>query len=669
MAKQILKGITDNLDQDIMMHKDIILKVRQMNEVTGKKATIGFFGKSGEGKSSLLSAVLGKKNLLPSGCFGACTAVITQVEANLSDSNYKAEIEFFSKEEWEKELQDLFKVLSDDSEDKNGDMIQMAVEKINSLYGENADKKTPEELKNHSTSVKIEEFLSMSKKMISTSDDSEFGNEVACYIMHSEASHGGWYWPIVKSVTFKVPDCCELLQHIVLVDIPGTGDCNKIRDDLWKSKLKECSFVWIVSDIARAITDKDPWAILKHCIEELGPGGECKSINFICTKSDFITPIAYIRSARLTQFQNLGEKKKFSSDNDFLQVFTVSSAAFFDQDLNLEPNETEIPKLQEALKNLNMSINRDLVRDYVNEAKGVLSLIQSVQLDTDKEMMKDKVQKEYEKNLTKAQKELDNYFDSMYNDLKECLSAGVRESVRFCVADTEAVVSPDMDKRGFHKILQALCKNGGEYWSKNWDLVLDLNKQLAKHLHESVDTNFNTIFPISGKTETSVQEKLNKFSIIQNESSPYYRSPMLHHIQNFIKAEENKLKTSLMRYIVEMKKKIYSSIQTTIQKEMSTCYMLAAAEKGPGSMKRRQKILMDSVISKKDDMFNMAKKEFLKMFNNLKLHIKDSLETGLKRSMKLALSRTNNIALLAQTSLDVSREIEELERLTEQLSD
>lgn len=64
---------------------------------------------------------------------------------------------------------------------------------------------------------------------------SEFASVAESYILHSESSPGDWYWPLVKSVTFKVPDCHELLEHIVLVDIPGTGDCNKIRDDLWKS--------------------------------------------------------------------------------------------------------------------------------------------------------------------------------------------------------------------------------------------------------------------------------------------------------------------------------------------------------------------------------------------------------------------------------------------------
>ncbi len=80
----------------IFIHRDAISK---MNNICGnKKITIGLFGKSGQGKSSLLNAILGKRNLLPSGSFGACTAVVTQVEANLNNSDYIAEIELFSKE-------------------------------------------------------------------------------------------------------------------------------------------------------------------------------------------------------------------------------------------------------------------------------------------------------------------------------------------------------------------------------------------------------------------------------------------------------------------------------------------------------------------------------------------------------------------------------------------
>ncbi|XP_052441042.1 nuclear GTPase SLIP-GC isoform X2 [Carassius gibelio] len=323
-------------------------------------------------------------------------------------------IAYFCVEEWENELKDVFKDIKDESEQRNEDLIEMAAEKITALYGDDADKKTLEELQNDETFAKIEPFLSISKKIISSSDLSEFTNEVASFIQHSQTSSGGWYWPLVKSVTIKIPDCHGLLENIVLLDLPGTGDCNKIRDDLWKTKLRECSSVWIVSAINRAITDRDPWGILKHCIEELGPGGKCKSINFICTKTDDINPGEYIRSVRLPRdqipedkdqkktcilhrnnhaktrvkekFENSEIKKIFNTDSQF-QVFTVSSNAFFDHNLNLESSETEIPKLQDDLMNFNKTINIELTRDYVNKAKGVLSLIQSGQLDNEKEKM------------------------------------------------------------------------------------------------------------------------------------------------------------------------------------------------------------------------------------------------------------------------------------------
>ncbi|XP_051746303.1 nuclear GTPase SLIP-GC-like isoform X28 [Ctenopharyngodon idella] len=654
---------TLSTSDEASMIRDIISKINQMDKVN-RKATIGIFGKSGEGKSSLLNAVLGKADLLPSGCFGACTAVVTRVEANLEDSKYIAEIELFSKEEWEKELKDLFTVLSD--EDETHELFDNAVEKITALFGDDAEKKTLEELKKVDKFAEIETFLSFSKK-ISKSDVSEFTSEIASYIQHSESSPGDWYWPLVKSVTIKIPGCHELLKHVAFVDIPGTGDCSKIRDDKWKSTLRECSVVWIVSDINQAITNEDSWGILKQCTTELGPGGECKRINFICTKTDDINPPAYIRSARLTRDQLTGDKdqdktvcilhrnehakkrvkgkfeqshikKIFNTDNDF-QVFTVSSKAFFDTKSNLEPNETEIPNLQDDLRNLNEDITRELTRDNVNKAKGVLYLIQSVQPDTDKETVKMKDQ--FKESLMKALNELDSRFDNIYSVLEQCLSKGVEKAVKLCVASTKAMIVPN-NGRGFHQTLRTLCRNGGRYFPKSRKKLLDLNKALAENLHECLEEDFKQIFPVSGQTGKSVQEEIDKFSVIQSDSADF-RSSTLNHIQKFIKTEETKLKALLNREVVEMKKDIYSSIQKTIENEMASCYEKAVAITGPGSMKKRQELIITTVDEKKQDMFNKAKNEVLKKFNNLKLYIKNELESGLKKSMKLSLSQSSKI--------------------------
>uniref|UniRef100_A0A8C2PXX6 Dynamin N-terminal domain-containing protein n=1 Tax=Cyprinus carpio TaxID=7962 RepID=A0A8C2PXX6_CYPCA len=688
-------SIETTLTTDVIMEnaRQILQRVTKISDLidkgSRKKATIGIFGKSGEGKSSLLSAIVGKKELLPSGCFGACTAVVTQVEANLDDSNYTAEIELFSKEEWENELKEAFKDIKDESEERNEDLIEIAVEKITALYGDDADQKTLEELQNDEKFTEIETFLSVSKKIISNSNLSEFTNEAASFIQHSESSSGDWFWPLVKSVTIKIPDCHKLLEHIVLLDLPGTGDCNKIRDDLWKTKLRECSSVWIVSAINRAITDRDPWGMLKHCIEELGPGGKCKSINFICTKTDDINLGAYIRSARLPRdqipedkdqkktcilhrnehaktrvkekFENSDIKKIFNTDNQF-QVFTVSSNAFFDNSLNLESSETEIPKLQDDLRNLNKSINIELTREYVNKAKGVLSLIHSDQLDNDKKVMEMKVI-EFKKNLKESLIELEKYFKSIYKDLEQHLSKGVEESVNSCVASTKKLIASNKEGRGFHKILRALCKNYGCYWSKNWDVVLDLNKSLAKHLHKNIYDDFCKIFPVTGKTEKSVQEQTDKFSIIQSDSA-YPRSDILHHIHNFIKIEETKLKAALNRDIVDKKKDIYSSIQITIVNEMASCYQQAAAVRGTGSMKKMQDLLINTVDQKKEDMFEKAKTEVLKKFNHFKMDIKSTLENELQETIERSHTQTSK-----KKWMDVSREIEELERLLDHLSD
>ncbi|XP_056336506.1 nuclear GTPase SLIP-GC-like isoform X2 [Danio aesculapii] len=663
---------TNDLKNTIL---DGIAKMNEMDKDKRRKETIGVFGKTGEGKSSLLNAVLGLQGLLPSGSLGACTGVIIQVEANLEDSEYKAEIELISKEEWENEIASTDERTETDNE------------RIIAVYGADADKKSLEELKNDAKYAEIDYFLSTKKKTISHTDLFDFRRDVKNLVQNSEDSPGGLYWPLMKSVTIKIPKRQDLLEHIVLFDIPGTGDCNKIRDDLWKSKVRECSSVWIVNGIIRAISSKEPWSIIEHCIQDLGPAGQCKNINFICTRTDDIDIKEYQASAQLSgdQFspdKNLktacihhrndrakdSMKKKFETmkpkDRFIADVFTVSSRAYFDNDLHLDQNETEIPKLQDLLKNTNKIIKKELTREYVNQAKGVLFFIQSIKLDTNEEMAKIKaaVRKDYCESFEKALRELNCRFDSLHEIMEQCLSKGVEKSVEQCVSTTKPVIAY---VKPSDKTLQALCRNKGYYWPKNKDAPVDLNKCLAKHIYDNIDEEFNLIFPVVSKNRTgrSVQEQIDKFSIIQN-GTVYPPSSMLYHIQSFMKTEETKVKTFLKRDVVHKKKTIYTSIQTTIQDQMAAGYKKAAEKKGVGAMGRRENTIIETIESLKHNMFKDAKMEFLDKFKSVTRCICESLKLELSESVERSFSQSSKASLM-----DVSKYIETLEILSEYITE
>lgn len=52
--------------------------------------------------------------------------------------------------------------------------------------------------------------------------------------------------------------------------------------------------MWVVADIDRAAADSDAWGILDNSISNMGPGGQCHNITFICTKTDNINTEDYM---------------------------------------------------------------------------------------------------------------------------------------------------------------------------------------------------------------------------------------------------------------------------------------------------------------------------------------------------------------------------------------
>lgn len=59
-----------------------------------------------------------------------------------------------------------------------------------------------------------------------------FRNAIDKYIETADPGVGNQYWPIVKKVTVRLPDCDACSSGAVLVDLPGVRDSNAARDKI-----------------------------------------------------------------------------------------------------------------------------------------------------------------------------------------------------------------------------------------------------------------------------------------------------------------------------------------------------------------------------------------------------------------------------------------------------
>ncbi|XP_034151513.1 nuclear GTPase SLIP-GC-like isoform X2 [Esox lucius] len=563
-----------------------------------------------------------------------------------------------------------------DDEDKEMDDKDDDDEKINAFYGKDGHGKDLDQLMDKKYFREIPEFNLSRKKTFNYDTAEELSKKIACFTLSDSNSDTfeQMYWPLVKCLTIKVPNSKDLLEHVVLVDLPGNGDCNKSRDLMWKSFIGKCSAVWILSDISRATSEKEPWEILNSTVSLFGPGGEGRSINFICTKTDDIEESQKDDACTRILARNIRTKKKvkeifkkqtniknhFSDAEGVFKVFTVSSKKY-NMEKQSEPdekagakteqwtkalNDTEIPRLQDVLRNLNDHHKR--TSDYICRVDGILSLIQAARNSdkTDNKKVCLLLEERLEENLNSIVK----YMDKTYEAFDKCLTDGVEVSEKSCKKLLNNEIQPvGKTGRGYHRVVKCLCQNDGIHRPKGKNKKeKNINESLSSCMRSCIGKTFTHYFP--NDKSGPIKKMIENFTLDTNNLVEKNMSVSLH--LTFLKTEENELKTQLICDLLKRKKEIYLTLTESIKDSMHVAYESASKYTGEDSLKNMKNELHQHL--EKANIFQKAKKEMLKGLTDLKEHIREELERKLEESINISL-KTPDSSLLPDVTEDFNK--------------
>ena len=280
---------------------------RLKHQAVKTKTIIGVVGNTGAGKSSVINAMLDEERLVPTNCMRACTAVVTEISYNYQEQPYCAEIEFISIEDWAKELNVLFQDLLDGDgkvsrECANEDTdAGVAYAKIRAVYPQ----KTKEDISNSNIDSLLREVSHIlgSRRSIKEKDSLVFYKKLQTYVDSKEKSMGKKdkdgkkekrereFWPLIKVVRLYVKSPA-LATGAVIVDLPGVHDANAARAAVAEGYMKQCTGLWIVAPINRAVDDKAAKSLLGESFKrQLKMDGGFSAVTFICSKTDDISLI------------------------------------------------------------------------------------------------------------------------------------------------------------------------------------------------------------------------------------------------------------------------------------------------------------------------------------------------------------------------------------------
>lgn len=685
----------DNISDEIKYLKNRLLTLKEKSSLD--PIYIGLFGSTGAGKSSLFNAVIDQQFFLPVSGNQACTSCIVQVSISRS-KNYEAKIHLLSLQEWKEELKNLVELVwtpGEEEEEEEEDDVGEAVQKLRALYGRDAETRSYEDLLRAKPLVNIPAANCI---RLEGAQAEELSGKLDPYIRSQsnkdeeepaldEEKAKMRLWPLIKYVEVMIPQSDVIPEGVVFMDIPGTGDYNSKRDEMWKESINKCSVIWIISDIERVLGDKVHEVLLTESIKAY-QGGMCSDIALVVTKSDKLQLEEYLRERKEkhkpveTEHEAIlernafvkgkksdGMKKKLRrilpSDSEILNkadlVYTVSAKEYW-RKKHITKEESEIPKLREYIRKICLKEKEKLLMDYVAEAFGIVLL--AVNLNSTGDMVDHYQQSGLEGFVKDKIKALEKEIEKCFAQLEQPLNEGVKKAKLSHQKTFSQLLTRDTGYRGFHRILKAVCQKNGVYASRSISRI-DFNSALAQPIYDKIDPTFANIFRIQKGTRASlkpcldifkdsVQEKISEIGIKNPVTSDHYKL-------NFFIEETNIILRTIEREILKKKMAVYESLPLSIQSDLKPYYEEAAKIQGPRACQRMQNTLRESIEKKAEDgMFETAKEKMKMQLQELKDYIVTKLQTDISAMLKLALCHQEK---LTEKLPDLQNEYQEIERI------
>ncbi|XP_077625846.1 nuclear GTPase SLIP-GC isoform X1 [Crocuta crocuta] len=658
---------------------------------------IGLFGSTGAGKSSLINAIIQQAMFLPVSGESICTSCIVQVSSG-SCEQYEAKIHLLSDQEWKEELKNLTKLLhrteeldreEADAWDRD-DAMEEAIWKLQMLYGNGAERKNYEELLRAKPKGKIPTSRIITLK---AEEAGELSVKLDPYIRTHRRDLDGespetQIWPLIKYVEVTLPKSEMIPEGVVLVDIPGTGDFNSKRDEMWKKTIDKCSVIWVISDIERVSGGRAHEDLLNESIKAC-QRGFCRDIALVVTKTDKLHLPEYLRERKVgnraiqSQREAILErngviklqknrilkeklKTKLPMDSKVLEasdlVYTVSAQEYWQQAL-LTEEETEIPKLRGYIRKSLLDKKRRMVTEYVTEAFGLLLLTDSfncMENLPNEHLCMSGLRRFVEEKIQLLEKAIDQCFAHMERPLQE----GVRNAKASYRRILGACLVRSRGNQGFHQTLKAVCLKNGIYASRTLTRI-DLNEAITQPIYDQIDPVFGGIFRAGKPTGSallphveafkhSLQEKMMEIGVRSGWKYDSYK-------KSFLIQEISAILGGLEGYILRKKRRIYESLTTSVQNDLKPCYEEAAQIAGKKACERMKDVIRRGVDQQvAEGMFERAQERMQHQFQQLKNGMTEKVKGSIATMLTLASSQGDG---LYKELADVKSEYKEMEKL------